>query len=135
MAKRVEKFRTFEDERRATSLWLVCRDAAIPVGSRELGEKVAAEMPCSEHHEVITLDLRPINWRPLADHHARHAFAHSANSVTVGVLEPRCEGVLSRDAGRLFQNDAAADIPTADALLATMAEKAITLTERRAAMV
>jgi hypothetical protein len=65
MAKRPEKFRTFAEEQTANSLWLVCPDAAIPVGSVDLGRKIAESMPCEHDHAVITLDLRP---RGLAPH-------------------------------------------------------------------
>jgi hypothetical protein len=96
MAKRPEKFRTFAEEQTANSLWLVCPDAAIPVGSVDLGRKIAESMPCEHDHAVITLDLRPRNWSPLVECWQAHAYGHSHNSVTVGVLEPRISDMVSR---------------------------------------
>jgi len=92
----VTKFRNFEHQARAESKWLVCETAAIPVATAALGEKIAAELSCECPHEVMTLDLRPINFGAAFDFHRAHAWAHSANSVTRGVLEPRVSGYVSR---------------------------------------
>lgn len=97
MAKRASS-PTFEQEQQAASLWVVCEHAFVPVCSADVGAAVIAGLTgCTEAHEIVTLNLRPINYREAWAHHKANAYAHSCNlNEELRPATPTVSGVVSR---------------------------------------
>lgn len=107
--------KTFDQIRQEATTWVVCQDSFIPVSGTDTGRRVIERLDsCPHEHEVVTLNLRPINLRAAYEHWTKNAYGIFFTDSD----EMNVTGSVLRNAGRLWE-----DAPSQREVLSEMLER------------